>query len=256
MLPKGDPRSVPHWLARYILRNCSRSVPRGDFAKVWVKVLRKVEAEGRIFRHFVPQKVDDRWRLSEVPDYWRNLKFVPAYAGEPRVLERASRKLRAVAAIGEMLLASGSGSRESNLVGKARRVMLGAKPSPRFPAFEQGRGLEIESVKRKVKPSPRLSDFEQARGFDVEHDPASLDFSGSVGGLASLGADSRAEKALMLMMAAGVSVSHARAFLRAHWWRGKNPFNAKLSASAVRQIFGMTTRARTGKHPERRRKSD
>ena len=114
--------------------------------------------------------------------------------------------------------------------------MLKAKPAPHFPAFEQARGRAIkDGANRKEREG--------------------LDFSGSVGGLASLGADARAEEALTLMMTAGLSPSRARTLLRAYWVRGKNPFNSKLSASSVRQIFGMSSRARTGKSPERRRKT-
>ena len=235
-LPDGKPRTCAHWLARFIRRGGSASVPRGSNEELWQKVLRKVEREGRLFRRFIPQKVDGKWRLAEFPDYWKELERVPGYAGEPRVLDRAMRKLRAVEALGELLMASGSVSREANLASAAKRVMLKAKPAPHFPAFEQARGRAIkDGANRKEREG--------------------LDFSGSVGGLASLGADARAEEALTLMMTAGLSPSRARTLLRAYWVRGKNPFNSKLSASSVRQIFGMSSRARTGKSPERRRKT-
>jgi hypothetical protein len=235
-LPGGEPRSFHHWLTRSILRNCSRKVPRGTFEALWKKSLLKVERDGRLRRHFVPQKADGKWRLAESPDYWRTLKWVPGYAGETRVLDRAVRKLKAVEALGELLMASGSGSREANLASEAKRTMLKAKPAPRFPAFEQARG-------RTIKDGASLKEREE------------FDFHGSVGGLASLGADARAEEALTLLRSAGLSPSRARTLLRAYWVRGKNPFNFKLSASSVRQIFGMSSRARTGKSPERRRKS-
>jgi len=235
-LPDTEPRTFHHWLARHVLRNCSRKVPRGTFEALWKRSLRKVEKEGKLLRHFVPQKADGKWRLAESPDYWRALKHVPGYAGEVRVLDRAVRKLKAVEALGELLIASGSGSREANLASAAKRAMLKAKPAPRFPAFEQARG-------RTIKDGASLKEREE------------LDFYGSVGGFASLGADAQAEEALTLMMAAGLSPSRARTLLRAYWVRGKNPFNSKLSASSVRQIFGMSSRARTGKRPERRRKT-
>jgi hypothetical protein len=234
-LPDTKPRTFHHWLARHVLRNCSRKVPRGTFEALWKRSLREVEKHGKLLRHFVPQKADGKWRLAESPDYWRELKRVPGYAGEIRVLDRAVRKLKAVEALGELLLASGSGSREANLASAAKRAMLKAKPAPRFPAFEQARG-------RTIKDGASLKEREE------------LDFSGSVGGFASLGADARAEEALTLMMAAGLSPSRGRMLLRAYWVRAKNPFNSKLSASSVRQIFGMSSRARTGKRPERRRK--
>jgi hypothetical protein len=235
-LPDTEPRTFHHWLARHVLRNCSRKVPRGTFEALWKRSLRKVEKEGKLLRHFVPQKADGKWRLAESPDYWRALKRVPGYAGEVRVLDRAVRKLKAVEALGELLIASGSGSREANLASAAKRAMLKAKPAPRFPAFEQARG-------RTIKDGASLKEREE------------LDFHGSVGGFPSLGADAQAEEALTLMMAAGLSPSRARTLLRAYWVRGKNPFNSKLSASSVRQIFGMSSRARTGKRPERRRKT-
>jgi hypothetical protein len=235
-LPGTKPRTFHHWLARHVLRNCSRKVPRGTFEVLWKRSLREVEKHGKLLRHFVPQKADGKWRLAESPDYWRELKHVPGYAGEVRVLDRAVRKLKAVEALGELLLASGSGSREANLASAAKRAMLKAKPAPHFPAFEQARG-------RAIKDGASLKEREE------------LDFHGSVGGFASLGADAQAEEALTLMMAAGMSPSRARTLLRAYWVRGKNPFNSKLSASSVRQIFGMSSRARTGKRPERRRKT-
>lgn len=235
-LPGGEPRSFHHWLARNILLNCSRKVPRGTFEELWKRSLRNVKRDYKLLRHFVPQKTGGKWRSAETPDYWRTLKRVPGYAGEARVLDRAVRKLKAVEALGELLMASGSGSREANLASAAKRAMLKAKPAPHFPAFEQARG-------RAIKDGANRQERE------------GLDFPGSVGGLASLGADARAEEALTLMMAAGLSPSRARTLLRAYWVRGKNPFNSKLSASSVRQIFGMSSRARTGKSPERRRKT-
>ena len=36
-LPGGEPRSFHHWLARSILRKCSRKVPRGTFEALWKK---------------------------------------------------------------------------------------------------------------------------------------------------------------------------------------------------------------------------
>jgi hypothetical protein len=237
--------ALRHWLARRILRHGSRQAPKGSFEKVWRAALRKVERDGKLIRHLIPQKVEGgKWRLAEAPKYWETQKpeggpaftQVPGYAGERRLLDRQAKKLKAIEALGEMLLKSGSLSREVGLVSKATKLMVKAKPAPRFPAFEQARGRTIED-------GATLKEREE------------LDFHGSVGGLASLGADARAEDALTYLMATGLSKSRARTLLRAYWQRETKSFYGKpLSPSAVRQIFGMATRARTGKRPERRKK--
>jgi hypothetical protein len=240
--------ALRHWLARWIMRHGSRRAPKGSFERVWRAALRKVEREGRLNRHLVLQKAEGRkWRLAEAPKYWSTQKpeskdyepafeQVPGYAGERRLLDRQAKKLKAVEALGDILLKSGSRSYEVGLVSGATKLMLKAKPAPRFPAFEQARG-------RTIKDGATLKERE------------SLDFHGSVGRLASLGADARAEEALTLMRVAGLTESRARTLLRAYWQRETKSFYGKpLSPSAVRQIFGMATRARTGKRPERRKK--
>lgn len=240
-LPGGEPRSFNHWLARSILRKCSRKVPRGTFEELWKKALRKVERDGKLLRHLILQGyAEGAWKLAESPDYWRNLKRVPGYAGEPRLLERSAHKRKAAQALGELLIRHGSGSRVVAIFAASQERMRKAKRMPRFPAFSQapGRGLEEAGA---------LSREERER--------LGVDFLGSVGSAASLGADIRAEEALAGLMMLGISRTHARAYLRAYWQRVRHPLKSELSASAVRQIFGMTTRARTDKRPERRRKT-
>jgi hypothetical protein len=240
-LPGGEPRSFHHWLARSILRKCSRKVPRGTVEELWKKALRKVERDGRLFRHLILQGyAEGAWKLAESPDYWRNLKRVPGYAGESRLLERSAHKRKAAQALGELLLRHGSGSRVVEIFAASQERMRKAKRMPRFPAFSQapGRGLEEAGA---------LSREERER--------LGVDFLGSVGSAASLGADTRAEEALAGLMMLGISRTHARAYLRAYWQRIKHPLKSKLSPSAVRLIFGITTRARTRKSPERRRKT-
>jgi hypothetical protein len=94
----------------------------------------------------------------------------------------------------------------------------------------------VRKLMRKAKASPRY--------------PAFTDY------LRSLRADSNAEQALSLLVhQVKMTRAQAMAYLGAYWHRARHPLNSKLSASAVREIFGMTTRARTGKSPERRQKS-
>jgi hypothetical protein len=70
--------------------------------------------------------------------------------------------------------------------------------------------------------------------------------------LNSANADSYARQALThLVRDVGLTRAEAMAYLGAYWRRVKIRRNSKLSASAVREIFGMTTRARTGERPER-----
>jgi hypothetical protein len=240
-LPGGEPLSFHHWLARSILRKCSRKVPRGTVEELWKKALRKVERDGRLFRHLILQGyAEGAWKLAESPDYWRNLKRVPGYAGESRLLERSAHKRKAAQALGELLLRHGSGSRVVEIFAASQECMRKAKRMPRFPAFSKapGRGLEEAGA---------LSREERER--------LGVDFLGSVGSAASLGADTRAEEALAGLMMLGISRTHARAYLRAYWQRIKHPLKSELSPSAVLLIFGITTRARTRKSPERRRKT-
>lgn len=220
----SEPRMFVDWLARFIWRNSEgKATPRGTLEELWRKALRKVEREGKLVRRLDNERRDGSWRLVERPQYWDAVGRREEGKGLIRTLAPCL---------------------------PARRFLDRERPESRKGAAAlgefvwRGGGLSweadlaghIRKLMRRAKASPRF--------------PAFTDY------LYSLGADSNAEEALSLLVRhAGATRAQAMAYLGAYWHRARHPLNSKLSASAVREIFGMTTRARTGKSPERRQKS-
>lgn len=219
----------------------------------------------------------------------------PIFAGEGervRAREGGKPSHHAARALAEVVFRAEGGEQAglASALGRAFRAMRKAKPAPRFPTFSQapGRGLEdpgaglregagssresedadVEEKQKQAEAlealisggmpydeaQEELADFIR-RTEDSAREGTEIDFAGWSGDAASLGEDTHAAEALAELRALGVPRAQARAFLRAYWQRTSNPLGSGLSASAVRQIFGMSTRARTGQRPERRRKS-
>lgn len=221
----SEPRMFVDWLARFISRRSEgKATPRGSYEALWRKALRKVEKEGKLMRRLSDECRDGEWRLAERPEYWD-------YVGRR---EEGKGLIRT--------LAPYSSTRDRLLDRERKQSRKGSHALGEFVWKGGGHSWEadlaglVRKLMRKAKASPRY--------------PAFTDY------LRTLGADSNAEQALSLLVhQVKMTRAQAMAYLGAYWWRARHPLNSKLSASAVREIFGMTTRARTGKRPERRRKS-
>jgi hypothetical protein len=220
----SEPRMFVHWLARHILRNSEgRATPRGSFEVLWRKALRKVEKDGKLMRELMDECRDGEWRLVERPVYWD-------YVGRREEGKGLIRTLAPYSSTRERLL-----DRERKESRKGAQVLGDFVWKGGGHSWEADLAGLVRKLMRRAKASPRY--------------PAFSDY------LRSLGADPNAEQALaLLVQRVGLTRAQAMSYLGAYWQRARHPLNSKLSASAVRQIFGMTTRARTGKRPERRRK--
>jgi hypothetical protein len=122
----------------------------------------------------------------------------------------------------------GSTAKGAHLLGEF--VLKGGTGSPEVELLSVA-----QEFMRRAKASPRFPAFSNSS--------------------AALGADSYAVEALIAVRRAGLSRAQGMAFLGAYWHRAKHPLPPELSPSAVRLVFGMKTRARTGERPERARRN-
>lgn len=118
----------------------------------------------------------------------------------------------------------------------------------------KGARLLGELVLHAGAGSPEVELLSVAKKF-MRHAKASPRFPSFSDSSAAYGADSYAVQALIAVRRMGLSRAQGMAFLGAYWHRAKHPLSPHLSPSAVRLVFGMKTRARTGERPERARRS-